>query len=181
MKNHFSKNKTIDYFSVMSKIVDYIIESKNVHVVLIPHVIAPYDWGNDDIYAIQEVRKLVINKRKTLIIDNDLDAKELKGIIGQCDLFIGCRMHANIAALSQNIPTVAIGWSHKYYGIMKRLNMEEYVCDLKDLNFRILKDKIDKLFSKKEQIHEKLKIKTRNEFNSAFDAIKSVSGFLLSN
>ncbi|MHA2325825.1 MAG: polysaccharide pyruvyl transferase family protein, partial [Promethearchaeota archaeon] len=107
MKNHFSKNKTIDYFSVMSKIVDYIIESKNVHVVLIPHVIAPYDWGNDDIYAIQEVRKLVINKRKTLIIDNDLDAKELKGIIGQCDLFIGCRMHANIAALSQNIPTVA--------------------------------------------------------------------------
>ncbi len=181
MLDQFFKGYDIQYFSIMSEITDYIVQSKKAYVVLLPHSITPCYWGNDDVNAIKGVYRLVKNKRNVKLVDGDHDPIELKGIIGCCDFFIGCRMHANIAAISQNIPTIALGWSRKYYGIMKRVGMEEYVCNLENLSLEELKAKIDRLFSNREQIHKKLAIKTRNERSSALNAIKLVVGLLSSN
>jgi len=180
MMEHAGASPVNAYLSIMSRLVDYIVESKNAYVVLIPHVISPPEWGPDDRYAIRRVHRLLKNKRKVTIIENDYGPRELKGIIGQCDLFIGCRMHANIAALSQGIPTIAIGWSHKYYGIMKRLGMEEYVCYLNTMSFEELKVKVDMLFSRREEIRNQLTIGTKDEKRSALRAVKLVSNLLCS-
>ena len=114
------------------------------------------------------------------MIEEDYDAEELKGIIGQCDLFIGSRMHSNIAALSQSIPTIALGWSYKYYGIMKRLGMEEYVSHLNSVSFEELRTKFDTLFSLKKEIQNQLALKIKDEKGSAFRAVKLVSNLLSS-
>ena len=98
------------YLSAISKLVDYIVETKEACVILIPHAIAPTAWGHDDTFAIRAVYRLIRNKSKVRIILKDHDPRELKAIIGYCKVFIGCRMHANIAAISQGIPTVAVGW-----------------------------------------------------------------------
>lgn len=37
-----------------------------------------------------------------------------KGIIAGCDLLIGSRFHALVSAMSQEIPVIGTGWSHKY-------------------------------------------------------------------
>jgi colanic acid/amylovoran biosynthesis protein len=178
MMDKFFEGQSADYLSVMSQLVDYLVESKNAYVLLIPHCVSPKYYGNDDIYAIRNVYRLIRNKKNVGIIDNDYDARELKGIIGYCDFFVGCRMHANIAAISQNIPTIALGWSHKYYGIMKRVGMEAYVFNIESLSFEELKIKVDMLFSIKEQTKKKLSIKTKNERGSALSAIKLVTDFL---
>ena len=49
-----------------------------------------------------------------------------------CDVFVGGRMHANIAALSQETPTVAVSYSHKFRGIMSELGQSAYVTELLD-------------------------------------------------
>lgn len=54
---------------------------------------------------------------------------EIKYLIGRCDFFIGARMHACIAALSQCIPTVSIAYSDKFIGVMKSIGMESYCVD----------------------------------------------------
>jgi polysaccharide pyruvyl transferase WcaK-like protein len=46
------------------------------------------------------------------------DPLELKGIIGACELLVGSRYHALVAALSQNVPSFAISWSHKYGALL---------------------------------------------------------------
>jgi len=180
MMDNFYESQGTDYLSLMSKLVDYMVQSKSAYVVLIPHSASPRYYGNDDIHAIRSVHRLVKNKKKVGIIDNDYDPRELKGIIGYCDFFIGCRMHANIAAISQNIPTIALGWSHKYYGIMKRVGMEEYVLSIESLSFEELKVKVDMLFSVREQTRKKLSIRTKNEKDSALSAIKQVAELLSS-
>ena len=43
----------------------------------------------------------------------------LKGIIGSCHLLVGSRFHALINALSQAVPALATGWSHKYEQLFK--------------------------------------------------------------
>jgi polysaccharide pyruvyl transferase WcaK-like protein len=89
-------------------------------------------------------------------------------------------MHSNIAALSQGIPTIAIGWSYKYYGIMKRLGMEEYVSSLNTMSFEELKVKFDMLFSLREEIQNQLTSKIKDEKRSALHAVKLVSNLLSS-
>lgn len=180
MMHHFFKGQGADYLSTMSKIADYVIDRKGASILFIPHSVTPPHWGNDDINAIRGVYKLVKTKEKVKIVANDYDARELKGIIGYCDLFIGCRMHANIAAISQNIPTLALGWSHKYYGIMERVGMEAYVCNLETMSYEEIKAKVDMLFSDAEQTRRNLEVKTKYERESALGAIKQLVDLLSS-
>lgn len=42
------------------------------------------------------------------------DPLRLKGLIGRSSLLIGSRFHALVGALSQAVPSIGIGWSHKY-------------------------------------------------------------------
>lgn len=49
------------------------------------------------------------------------NAKELKGFISRCRLFIGARTHSTIAAYSTGVPTLALGYSIKARGIAKDL------------------------------------------------------------
>ena len=47
-----------------------------------------------------------------------------KAVIGQCDFFIGSRMHACIAALSQGVPCVGVAYSMKFAGVFDTVGME---------------------------------------------------------
>ena len=93
----------------MAQLVDFVAENRGAQVVLIPHVIAPSWWLPDDRFVCQEICRQARNKDSVGFIGHDHTPEELKGIIGQCALFIGSRMHANIAALSMCVPTIALG------------------------------------------------------------------------
>ena len=54
------------------------------------------------------------------------DAQALKREISNYQFVVGSRYHGLVAALSQNIPVISLGWSHKYAELMKSYNIEEF-------------------------------------------------------
>jgi len=68
-------------------------------------------------------------RARVRIVTREYDQYEIKGVIGYCDFFIGSRMHACIAALSQGIPCVGIAYSMKFEGVFDSVCMGDWVVD----------------------------------------------------
>jgi polysaccharide pyruvyl transferase WcaK-like protein len=82
---------------------------------LVPHVTWPV---SDDHAFLSELKaRLPITRNPVELVPSGLSASELKWIIGRLGTLIAARTHATIAALSQAVPTLSIGYSQKAIGI----------------------------------------------------------------
>jgi polysaccharide pyruvyl transferase WcaK-like protein len=62
-------------------------------------------------------------------VETDINTARLRNLISRFDILITSRFHAMIAALSQEIPTVVIGWSHKYKEVLADFSLEDCCFD----------------------------------------------------
>jgi colanic acid/amylovoran biosynthesis protein len=154
------------YLDLMVKVADYLSTDIGATVVLIPHEIFLTQLneiplhsdkiGGDDIVAVKKVYEKVKNKHKMIAITNEVEGDIIKGIIGQCDLFIGARTHSIIAALSMGVPTIGIAYSQKTPGIMRMVGLEKYVCNFSTLTIEELVLKINDMLSKRNDVRRDL-------------------------
>jgi len=152
------------YSQEMAQLIDVIIEKFDAQIMIIPHVISPFkDGSNDDRAAGVKIFEQCRNKDNIILIKGEYSPQELKGLIGLTDAFIGGRMHANIAALSSAIPTIAIAWSHKYYGIMSAVGQEQYAFNFKYMKLEVLLPILESLLKNGEFIKNELSIQIKNQ------------------
>lgn len=112
-------------------LIAHILETTDLNVALIPHVV----WaGGDDQAPIRELYEAFADTGRIVQI-TDASAPALKGYISRCRMFIGARTHATIAAYSTCIPTLVVGYSVKARGIAKDLfgTDENYVLSVQSL------------------------------------------------
>lgn len=57
------------------------------------------------------------------------DALEIKFLIGKCSMVISARFHGLVSALSQGVPVVAMGWSHKYEELLSDYGVHDLLAD----------------------------------------------------
>jgi colanic acid/amylovoran biosynthesis protein len=57
------------------------------------------------------------------------DPLVLKRYLGGAEFVIGSRFHALVSALSQGVPSIAAGWSHKYHELFKDFGVADFVVD----------------------------------------------------
>jgi polysaccharide pyruvyl transferase WcaK-like protein len=125
--NMFSLN--VDYTDLIRSLISYLIEEKRTGVLLIPHVFGA--WQESDVAAVNRLYGELAGRYPAglFAVQGAFDQHEIKYIIGRCDFFIGSRMHACIAALSQGIPAVGIAYSRKFDGVMKTVGVESLIAD----------------------------------------------------
>ncbi len=84
-------------------------------------------------------------------------APAIKGVIGACHATIGSRYHGLVSALSQGVPSLATGWSHKYAELFSEYGCSENILDL-DLNEAELKARIDRLMDSEAHAAQRQKL-----------------------
>jgi colanic acid/amylovoran biosynthesis protein len=156
-------------------LLDSISEQYNYRVVFVPHVTGPRPSADDRLFA-ERIRKRM--QTPAVVIQGDYTPDILKGIIGRCKLYMGARMHANIAALTSGIPTLAIAYSHKTDGIMQLYDQSEYVCDIATLDRDRLASCFARLHENRESISRTLHDRTQRLKERAFHNIE-LAGELL--
>ena len=116
-------------------LINYITETGK-QVVLIPHV-SDRRSGIGDYSIMKKLLTRIKYPERCLLIGYTYSAPELKYIISKCDMFIGARTHATIAAYSNCVPTAVLGYSVKAKGIAYDLfgDKNNYVTPVQKLNF----------------------------------------------
>lgn len=79
-------------------------------------------------------KKINQKLNNSLTIVNNLNAKQIKGIIGESYLTVSSRYHGVSNSLGQGVPCLATSWSHKYEMLFDDYNVERTILDISDIN-----------------------------------------------
>ncbi|MBD2112386.1 MULTISPECIES: polysaccharide pyruvyl transferase family protein [Cyanophyceae] len=120
MTDKTSKDVSNSYFHFLESSIKG-VQSKGFEPLIVVH-------ENCDIGLAEALKDKFGNSVELIIEENPL---RLKGLIGKSYAVIGSRFHGLINSLSQGVPCIATGWSHKYRMLMKDYNCPE--CLLEDI------------------------------------------------
>jgi polysaccharide pyruvyl transferase WcaK-like protein len=151
------------YVEVMARTTDFLVDKLNAKVMLVPHVITPVE---DDRIISRNIYERVGSKDNVMLVKGDYRADELKGLIGMCDMFIGCRMHATIASTSMGVPTIAVVYGQKSLGIIgDMMGQEKYIVEIGNYEpeglLDELKARIDSAWGNRESIKKELVVRAQ--------------------
>jgi len=142
-----------DYRTLIRNIAEFLLKDENVVVFLVPHMFpsAVYKIESDPDACLKIYEQLKqIYPSRIFLLKGQYDQGEIKYIVGLCDFFIGSRMHACIAALSQCIPAVGLAYSKKFQGVFASADAEQFVVDLSRTESKGVLAAVAKAFEEKE-------------------------------
>lgn len=123
-----------DYKELIYDLIDLLINKKQLTVLLVPHTFGVRDPECDNLVSEKIYAELKPKYQDKLFLARGMyNQNEIKYIIGMCNFFIGARMHACIAALSQCIPAVGIAYSEKFKGVFETVGLQHLVADPRTL------------------------------------------------
>jgi polysaccharide pyruvyl transferase WcaK-like protein len=134
----------VDYPPLIRELVREFLARERAAVLLVPHVFVPPDNVESDPEACRKVYETLQAEYpgRLFCLEGTYDQSEIKSIIGRCDFFIGSRMHACIAAISQSVPAVPLAYSRKFLGVFKSIHIEECIADLRHMAPKAIVDHV---------------------------------------
>ena len=147
------------HITMLAQVIDNLISRLDATVIFIPHCIG-FAKELDDRIVATDILQLCKNKNRVKVITNEYGPKELKGLIGQFDLFVGERIHSVVNAMSMCVPSIALSYSSdQRLGIIKMVGQKNAICYVENLDADILISKINDIWSEREKIKKELKSK----------------------
>ncbi|NLO75461.1 MAG: polysaccharide pyruvyl transferase family protein [Clostridia bacterium] len=154
-----------DWLNFNLFMIDKVMEKyKDKKVVLLAHVLRPVDV--DDRIMVNELYNLIKDKYKDRIIceNKEMYPFEVRNYIQQSLFTIASRMHPVISSIQCEIPAIALSYSTKYWGIIgERYDLEDYIIDVRYLDYQEMKAKFLYLINKIDLEYEEIQIKMREK------------------
>ena len=192
------------YEDVLAQLLEHVQETTGAHVLFVPHscvrrgavpargarketdgpavekrLMGLSKLDEDDAWVARVIRERLRQPEKAYVLRGDCSAEELKGVIGRCDAYVASRYHSMVAALSTGVPTMVVGWSHKYPEVLDMFGQSQRVCLLGEMEPARLQGLFDDLWAHREQVAAELAARLEEVKASALsvgDVIAEVIG-----
>jgi polysaccharide pyruvyl transferase WcaK-like protein len=172
-----------DYQELMHNLVSKLIKETDANLLFVPHTYGSVGDVESDPEACREVVDGIEGgfPGRIHLLDQEYDQSELKFIIGKCDFFIGSRMHACIAAISQCVPTVAIAYSRKFDGVFRSVGIQEMVLDARKLTLDETLYRALDLYTRRDEYTQDLTINITHAKKTLYENFQKLSEELYHN
>ena len=158
MVDKTNKKDSESYLPFMTEVTRYAYEKGQKPFILVHGDI-------NDLILAEKIRDAVNTNIQIIKETNPL---KIKGILGTSSATVGSRFHGLVSALSQGIPALGVGWSHKYQMLFEDYGFSEGLLDL-HMPIDELHKKMDLLFNvtTKEKIVRMIKKNNENQEQQA--------------
>lgn len=169
---------TLNYATFSHRLAERLLLETNYNILLIPHTVSSSFTIEDDRSACNAVLDVVHrgNEGRILVLEKDYDQSELKSVIGSCSFFIGGRMHACIAALSQGIPTVGIAYSKKFKGVFDIAGKPDWVLPATEMEEPEAIDFVLRCIETSKHLHRELVLQMESLRSSIYEDFQALIG-----
>ena len=147
-----------DYWQLIDTVLAQLLADPANQILLVPHVFGAESNNESDTAACTQIiaRYGTRYAGRLHYFPSYLDHHETKFLIGQCDFFLGSRMHACIGALSQCVPAVGLAYSRKFAGVMELVGDGAAVIDLRTADLPDISGAVSKAWEKRTVMRQSL-------------------------
>jgi colanic acid/amylovoran biosynthesis protein len=169
----------VDFAELIGAIAAHVTGALRCRLLLVPHVCGGPASQEDETRVCERLVHELQGKGVTDVhyFRERLDHRQTKALIGQCDVFIGGRMHACVAAVSQGVPAVCLAYSDKFAGVMKPLGEAAGVLDLRETSIPEALEQIGEVIRRREVLHRQLTEVTPGVQTAIEQAFQRPTGF----
>jgi len=151
--------KGVDYPAIMALFIRYLTDEKGYRVLLLPHSARPgrSTSKNNDLMVCRAVHEKVDRPGECVYPEEVYNAEALRALIGSCRFLVASRFHAMISGLAMEVPTLLVGWSHKYAEVLEVFDLEAYALDYALVSLERLKDLFHQMEKEETAIRGKIR------------------------
>jgi len=142
--------------AAVATFVRRLVDDYQASVVFVPQVTFSAR-GDDDRVVARRVAMAADRGDRVRVVESPLSPSEVKWVCGRMNAFVGTRMHSNIFAVAQGVPTLAIAYQPKTVGIMNTLQPQDFVVPIADLQADDLTEGFRRLWHERGEIRARLK------------------------
>jgi polysaccharide pyruvyl transferase WcaK-like protein len=167
-----------DYRGLIERVVEHFLSSTEATVVLLPHTFGAESEEEACASILQSVRRA--SRHRTFMLSAPLSDREVKWLIGRTDFFIGSRMHACIAALSQCVPAVGFAYSDKFLGVFESAGVGDATIDLRRFETTQVVHRVVTAFNERAKTARELRARMpmiQKDILDVFQGLLCASGF----
>jgi colanic acid/amylovoran biosynthesis protein len=145
-----------NYVAEVRRMVDHLTGDLGLRVLLVPHSAreGTDKAHNNDLPLCREVFAGLAHPHQVRLVDRELGSQPLRALIGRCDLFVASRFHAMVSALAMGVPTLVIGWSHKYREVLDMFGLAEWAVGHDDYTDASFQERFGQLMAKSADVRD---------------------------
>jgi colanic acid/amylovoran biosynthesis protein len=140
--------------------LEWLTTERGQRITLLYHVDQAEMPSNSDRMTLQRIHAQLHQRAECYSLPAGLNACELKWVISKMSALVAARTHATIAAFSQGVPTLSIGYSRKARALnLDLFGSDRYVIDIHKIDAAGLKAAFDGLQADRETVRATLHAK----------------------
>ncbi|MEV8273900.1 polysaccharide pyruvyl transferase family protein [Microbacterium sp. NPDC077184] len=149
-----------DYVGQMVSFIEE-LRARGKRVLLLPHSVrtGTDKTHNNDLPLCRDIHSRLRLGDDLLFVDRELSSQQLRYLIGRCDLFVASRFHAMVSSLAMAVPTLVIGWSHKYREVLEMFGAEEWAFGHDELAVDFLTQRFEALDARRAEVAAMLEVR----------------------
>lgn len=152
-----------DYLDLLRTLVRDLLQ-RGVHVLVLPNATraglsVP---RNNDITVVTRLRDRLASDPEppgpeaVSYVDFDLNTASIRSLAQPCSLLVTARFHAMVAALALGVPTLVLGWSHKYEEVLEMFGCEADAVDIAGAQ-RELPAMVERMLAEQEATRDRIR------------------------
>ena len=144
-----------DYIALTKDMIEQLL-SEGKRVVVFPNACREGTDAlrNNDIPIINALADKLGKNKRLHMVDYAVNTAAIRKVLTHCDALIASRFHAMVAGLSLALPTLVLGWSHKYSEVMEMFSCEKHFLGFEDMSRDAISTAVRDLLQKRDEIRK---------------------------